>query len=352
MKYNFCFKLSRFIKNRSCFLTLFFIFSSCEAQVATEKINGVSLVASRNQITAEDIKPVLEVNANAVAVMPFAFLESLDSPGLKFNLERQWYGERVEGTREAIALLHKDSLMVMLKPQIWIRRGEFTGNIKMKSEADWQLFEKNYKDYILLFAKLAEEEEVKIFSLGTELHNFVEERPDFWNELISEIRKVYSGKLTYAENWDKIEEVPFWQQLDYVGVDAYFPLNKNKSPSLDELRKNWEPHKTALKKLSRAQGAPILFTEYGYRNIDFSTKEPWDAGRENKIRNDKLQADALEALYLEIWDEPWFAGGFLWKWHHEHSKSGGEEDSQFTPQNKPAENVVRTYYENSGRDKI
>lgn len=322
-----------------------FIFTSCEAQVASKKINGVSLVASRSRITAEDIKPVLEVNANSVAVMPFAFLESLDSPSLKFNLERQWYGERLDGTQEVIRLLHRDSLKVMLKPQIWIRRGEFTGNIKMKSEADWKLFQKSYKDYILLFAKLAEEEDVEIFSLGTELHNFVEERPEFWRDLIPEVRKVYRGKLTYAENWDKIEEVPFWQELDYIGVDAYFPLNEGKSPSMDDLRKNWEPHKKALKKLSGARGTPILFTEYGYRNIDFSTKDPWDAGRENKIKNDKLQADALEALYREIWDEQWFAGGFLWKWHHDHSNAGGDEDSQFTPQNKPAEGVVKQYYE-------
>lgn len=319
-------------------------FCSCQEYVPLEKYNGVSLVASRDRITAEDIKPVLEVNANSVAVMPFAFLESLESPDLKFNLERQWYGERLDGTREVIRLLHKDSLLVMLKPQIWIRRGEFTGNIKMKSEADWKLFQKNYKDYILLFAKLAEEENVEIFTLGTELHNFVEERPEFWRDLISEIRKIYSGKITYAENWDKIEEVPFWEELDYVGVDAYFPLNEGKSPSLDELRENWEPHKTALEELADDIGKPILFTEYGYRNVDFSTKNPWDAGRENNTRNDKLQADALEALYREIWEEPWFAGGFLWKWHHEHSKSGGPENNQFTPQNKPAEGVVKQYY--------
>ena len=327
-------------------LFLLVSFSSCEKTVLLEKYNGVSLVASRNPITFEDIKPVLAVNANSVAVMPFAFLENLKSPDLRFNLEQQWYGERLDGTREAIQIIHNDSLDVMLKPQIWIRRGEFTGNIQMNSEADWKRFEENYKEFILIFAKLAEEEKVEIFSLGTELHNFVEERPEFWRKLISEVKKVYSGKITYAENWDKIEEVSFWQELDYIGVDAYFPLNEEKSPSVKELRENWEPHKKAMRNLSAAEGTPILFTEYGYRNTDFSTKNPWDASRENKSRNDQLQADALEALYLEIWDEPWFAGGFLWKWHHNHKESGGPENNQFTPQNKPAEAVVKRFYGN------
>lgn len=323
---------------------LLFGFSSCHNNEQIEKYNGLSLVASRNQITPEDLKPVLEVNANSVAVMPFAFLENLESPHLKFNLDRQWYGERLDGTREAIQILHRDSLSVMLKPQIWIWKGEFTGDIRMKSEADWKLFEENYKKYILLFANLAEVENVKIFSLGTELYNFVDKRPKFWRELVSEVREVYSGKLTYAENWDKIEKVSFWQDLDYIGVDAYFPLNKGQSPSLEELRDNWEPYKSLLKDLSDTNDTPILFTEYGYRNIDFSTKNPWDSGRENKVRNDQLQADALEALYLEIWQEQWFAGGFLWKWHHEQARSVDPENDQFTPQNKPAEAVVRNYY--------
>jgi hypothetical protein len=40
-----------------------------------------------------------------------------------------------------------------------------------------------------------------------------------------EIRKIYTGKLTYAANWDDFDKVPFWKELDYIGIDAYFPLS-------------------------------------------------------------------------------------------------------------------------------
>ena len=44
------------------------------------------------------------------------------------------------------------------------------------------------------------------------------------------------------------------------------------------------------------------------------------------------------------WQEPWFAGGFLWKWFINHPVSGGPLDNRFTPQNKPAQQVIRQYY--------
>ena len=328
----------------------FQVLTSCEAQAPLEKINGISLVASRDTITAQSITPILNVNANTVAVMPFAFLEGLSSPELRFNMERQWYGERKEGARESIQLLQNAGLEVMLKPQIWVRRGAFTGDIKMSSEQEWTLFEQHYRDFIMLYACLAEEEQIGYFSMGTELHGFVEARAEFWTDLIAEIRTVYSGKLTYAENWDKIEKVPFWKSLDFIGVDAYFPLNNGKSPSVSELRKAWAPHKTAMKNLSQTVDKPILFTEYGYRNIDFAAREPWDSSRDIGTNNNQLQADALEALFAEFWFEPWFSGGFLWKWHHDHELAGGLENNQFTPQNKPAENIVKTFYGSLLRD--
>lgn len=325
-------------------LVLLILLNSCQAQVPKEKINGVSLVASREEISASNIKPILNVNANTVAVMPFAFMENLQSPELKFNMDRQWWGERLEGVRKTVHLLHKDSLEVMIKPQIWIWRGEFTGDIKMNSEADWKNFEQNYRDFIMLYAQLADEEKVEFLAIGTELFGFVNERPDFWEKLIPEIRKIYKGKLTYSENWDKADRVTFWRELDFIGVNAYFPLNKESSPNLKQLKDGWKSHKSGLAELSETTGRQVIFTEYGYRNINFAAKNPWDSSRELKGINNELQANALTAIYEEFWAEDWFAGGFLWKWHQDHEQSGGKENNQFTPQNKPAEKVVKDFY--------
>jgi len=350
MKYSKSFfgEILKCFRSRAVLLLIILLtFSSCQSQSSDkgrEKLNGISLVASRDLISIDHIQPILEVNANAVAVMPFAFMDSLSSPDLKFNNERQWQGERLDGIRKTTQLLHQKGLSVMVKPQIWVRRGEFTGNIKMISEEDWGIFEANYKEYILLYAKMAAEEKVEILCLGTELYEFANKRTDFWKELITEIRTFYNGELTYAENWDKVDNIKFWGDLDLIGVDAYFPLHQDRSPSLEQLRIAWKPHKEQLKNLSTKYSKQILFTEYGYRNTDYAVKQPWDSSRENTSVNNKLQSDALLALYQEFWMEDWFSGGFLWKWFHDIDSSGRMDNNQFTPQNKPALETVRTFY--------
>ena len=98
-----------------------------------------------------------------------------------------------------------------------------------------------------------------------------------------------------------------------------------------------------LESLSEEYRKQVIFTEYGYRSMDFALKEPWNSSREVSGLNHGLQARALQSLYEEFWDEDWFAGGFLWKWH-QGENSGGIQNDRFTPQNKPAEKIVKEYY--------
>ncbi len=308
------------------------------------KINGVSFVASRDSVTQENITPLLSLNANYAAIMPFGFIRDIEHPELIYNSERQWFGERLNGVEQYVKALHKNNIKVMIKPQIWVWRGEFTGEIKMNLEEDWLNLENSYKKFILDYARLAEKKHVEIFCIGTELENFIVHRPEYWRELVSEVRAVYSGKLTYAANWDEYKRVPFWDVLDYIGVDAYFPVSNSQTPTIAEIKSGFEKWQIEMKNLSKEKGKKILFTEYGYRSVDYSGKEPWKSDRSMNSVNLQAQSNLLEGLYQSIWDENWFAGGFLWKWFIAHDKVGGENDSQFTPQNKSAEAVVKKYY--------
>lgn len=318
-------------------------FLACSGQES--KMNGVSFVAAPNPITIENVQPVVEVGANWAAVMPFGFIKSLDSPQLSFNLEQQWWGEREDGTQKTIELLNEKNIQVMLKPQIWVWHGEFTGDIDMQTESQWKAFEKSYEDFILTYARLAEVSKVPILCIGTELHTFVQKRSEYWSLLITKIKSIYKGKLTYAENWDQIARVPFWNQMDYIGIDAYFPLSDQKNPTIEDLQNGWISHKKNIIALSNSNSKPILFTEYGYRSVDYTAKAPWDSQHKENQVNLKAQEEALRVLYQEFWNEPWFAGGFLWKWFHNHNVSGGHENNRFTVQNKPAEQLIKSFYE-------
>lgn len=329
---------------RLFFYALLVLFVSCD--VNSQKINGISFVASRDSISEKHVKPVLKVNANYAALMPFGFIRELSSPKIMFNNTGQWFGEREAGIKQYAQELKKQKIKLMLKPQIWVWRGEFTGFIEMNSEENWRVLENSYEDFILSYAKIAQEIDAEIFCIGTELEKFIMNRPSFWESLIKKIRKTYKGKLTYASNWDEFKRVAFWSQLDYIGVDAYFPLSEQKTPTIEQLELGWKKHKEQIKKVQNQYKRPILFTEFGYRSVDYAGKEPWDSKRVKGLVNLEAQQNGLQAIYNQFWKEDWFAGGFIWKWFHRHERVGGENNNRFTPQNKPAEKLIEKLYAN------
>ena len=184
------------------FLLIITLTFSCKSQ--TKKVNGVSFVASRDSISKEHINPVLKSQSNFVALMPYGFIKELATPEIKYNTYRQWFGETKNGLLQYAKIFQKENIRIMVKPHIWVWKGEFTGNIKMSSEENWKILEKSYSQYILAYAKAAEDLNAALFCIGTELEQFITNRPKYWQKLILEIRKVYKGKLTYAANWDNI----------------------------------------------------------------------------------------------------------------------------------------------------
>ncbi|MBT8321483.1 MAG: glycoside hydrolase TIM-barrel-like domain-containing protein [Eudoraea sp.] len=328
---------------RAGLLLVFILHMSCSSQFVG-KINGVSFVASRDEASQDHVEAVLDVFADHAAVMPFGFIRNLSSPEIIFDTDRQWFGETTQGARQYIRLLRQNKLRIMLKPQIWIWRGEFTGGLKMTSEEDWQTLEASYEKFILTYAQLAQDTRVEIFCIGTDLEEFIKARPQFWEQLVGKIRNIYKGSLTYAANWDEYKRTPFWSRLDFVGIDAYFPLSEEKTPSVDTLKAGWKPWKTKIEEIAKLTGKPILFTEFGYRSMDYTARKPWLVDRNKQEVNLEGQVNAKKAIFEEFWSEDWFAGGFVWKWFIHHNRAGGDEDNRFTPQNKPAEEIIREFY--------
>ncbi len=324
-------------------LIIFYCFFLSLGVFSQKKINGISFVASNREINVSAIDPIIQVNANWVTLMPYGFMKTESDTAIVFNSKRQWINERIEGIEATSELFKSKKIKIMLKPQIWIPKGGFTGFIKMKSENDWKVLEDNYEKFILFYAKVAQSTNCELFCIGTEMNSFVISRPFFWSNLISKIKKIYTGKITYAENWDSYKSVTFIDQLDYIGVDAYFPLDKAKTPTTKAIEMAWQSLKKEMQLLSKKYNKKILFTEYGYQSKDFTTLEPWNHSKSRTV-NLKGQENAMIAIYNQFWKEDWFAGGFLWKWYDNNNNSGGENDSDYTVQNKPSEKIVKKQY--------
>lgn len=159
-----------------------------------------------------------------------------------------------------------------------------------------------------------------------------------WTSLIKTVRASYSGQLTYAANFDNYQDVAFWKQLDFIGINAYFKLRDadvvfSDAASLKgTLKEGWQSVFATIngyRKVNQLSEKPLLFTELGYIRREGATIEPWAGfgfsvvgshNNERLIRWKKEPLDlqerclAIDALYEVVREESINLEGLLyWK---------------------------------------
>lgn len=296
---------------------------------------------------APSLRYLREMGVRWVSVTPFGYGHTDESAppegGYRFS---RFPGESVEGVRQIVRDAHAASLAVMLKPHLWFStKNSWRGKIAMKTPEDWQRWFTMYREFLAPFVKMAREEKVAIFCLGTELAGTVSHEE--WPKIIKELRSEYSGQLTYAANWyDEFDRVPFWKQLDFIGVQAYFPLTDKADPSVDEVAAGWKKWKPSLEKTARESGRPLLFTEFGYKPVLSTTVRPWE-WRSDAEPSPGAQLRAYEGAFKALHQEPWFNGVYVWKWYSNYTggeKSRRRHHDNFSPQGYPAERAIEQWF--------
>ncbi|MFT7451227.1 MAG: exo-beta-1,3-glucanase (GH17 family) [Patescibacteria group bacterium] len=197
---------------------------------------------------------------------------------------------------------------------------------------------------------MAEKNKVELFCIGTELTRLSTEKSDYWKNLIQEVRSIYSGKITYAANWyNEFEKITFWEDLDFIGIQAYFPLVKNENPTVQQISKGWKKHLSDITSVHQKYNRKILFTEMGYKSTPDSAIEPrqWIDYSEvqDKTISTETQANCYEAFFNTFWKKDWFAGVHIWQMRSDFVKGRGKSDLDFTPQGKPAESIIAKEFE-------
>lgn len=169
------------------------------------------------------------------------------------------------------ALKYQD---ILKKNHLWVR-----------GEGNYESLEGYLNDRISAYKKWVDEvtfagEKDRIEKMNNR-RQFIENQ---WIALISEIRKAYNGKLTYAANFDNYMDVGFWEHLDFIGINAYFQLRDPSQNQLSEpemksiFQKKWETifdDIEAFKISENITEKPVLFTELGYVRAEDSTLAPW-----------------------------------------------------------------------------
>lgn len=283
--------------------------------------------------TLRSLKALKKTGAKWVAFTPTWYVERLDS----VSIARTSSTPTDASLKAVIRWARKLGLKVVLKPHIDVLTEEFRGALKPADEDAWF---KSYEEFILGYAGLAESTGCSLFIVGTELSSlsgpFHGKR---WDRIIGLVRERYSGKLTYAANWDAVHLTPFWERLDYIGVDGYYPV-----PGADAagMRVGWAVHKAHLAVLAARWGRPLLFTEIGLTSQTDANMKPAEWKPFGKLDR-RVQGHYISAFLDEFLPESWFAGFLYWAWETDPG-AGGLDDRTMTVQGKPASIVLSSYF--------
>ena len=318
------------------------------------RLRGVNWVGG-DSITPEALAPLRRDHVNWLAQTPFGWQSGAAEPGIRTSYGRPsgpWglWGESDAGIVCTARLARAQGIRTLLKPHLWVRgRSSWPGDINMSCAADWDAWFASYAAFILHYAALAEAEHLEGLCIGTELQHATEPAHEkAWRGLIKQIRRVYHGPLTYAANWSgEYEQIRFWDALDYVGIQAYFPLSTQPSPPLDMLLRAWQPHLQRLARWQQRVKKPVVFTEVGYKATADAAARPWEwPERLVPVPADEAtQARCYEALFRACWGLPWLKGMFIWKWYPSLAADGpAHRHADFTPQHKAAEAVLARWY--------
>jgi hypothetical protein len=306
------------------------------------------------QIDSTRLQPFIQNNYNWITIVPYGSQKDIDSPTLSYYRGDSTELNRRDSRWESkIRLAHSAGFKVFLKPHIWLHApadGKWRSDIAPVNENNWKSWQTNYREFILHYAKIAQQNDVELFCIGVELSKLSIERSVFWKTLIQEVRGIYAGKITYAANWyDEYEKITFWKDLDYIGIQAYFPLVKNEYPSVDQISKGWNKHIRDIESIHKKYDRKILFTEMGYKSTADSAIKPWEwidySSDQEKSHSIETQANCFEAFFKTVWKKGWFAGVHIWQLRSDFVEGRGKSHLDFTPQGKPAETIIAKGFE-------
>ena len=242
---------------------------------------------------------------------------------------------------------------IMMMPTVLLRQPGTKDWRGVINPPNWDTWFESYRQFIVAMARIAQKGDVDIFVVGSELLS-TEQDQFRWQKTIEMIRYVYKGKLTYSANWDHYGTVSFWDQLDYVGMNNYYELSKEKNAkhedgsdvTVEELNKTWAPIQNNILTFAARQKKPFMFTEVGWHNLENTLKEPWNYVATGKI-DLEVQRRAF-ASFVETWGKvpkEQFMGAFIWEWYPEGKVvDGNYSHGTYSLQATPALEVVKKWF--------
>ncbi len=330
------------------------VFASAQVAGPDEMMKGIeftraSSVYPYNSGSARQaLERLAATGANWVTIVPVWWMSDTGASNIFWMLDQSPSDAEV---RQAVRWARQLGLEVFMKPEVHCLSGVWQGHHDPHDEV-WFY---SYSSFIRHFAELAQEETCAMFCAGAELDKSADEpwERDQWLAIIGYVKSKFLGPVTYAADWRTYPSIPFWDAVDVIGINAYFPLSDDAVPHplsdtvkyLAGVWKNrWIPEIEGFRNAHNWADTvkPIILTELGYRSIEGCYRYPWDEQIAAPC-DGRMQRHCYIAGLHSLLGRPWFAGWFWHEWTTDPDQ-GGTEDLSYSPKGKPAQEVLRRWF--------
>jgi hypothetical protein len=312
------------------------------APIEDQRLGPVGYGSARS---AQALREAADMGATWVSLTPFGRLDDLEDTDVLHDFEIP-VARNEDLLRETAAQARALGLKVAIIPHVYVMNGQWRGEIDPGDEERWNAWFRSYERYVLRFARLAQELRADLFSIGVEFKSSSNARPDAWRRLIAKVRKAYSGPVTYSANWDEVADVEFWDALDAIGLNAFWPLAGKPGDRFEVMRERASRLADDLAGLSLFWDRPVIFTELGTKSARDASLAPWEWPEHcDALSYDEgYQAEAFEAVLEAFAPRPWFGGLFVWKYFSDPYDETQEPRTGFSPRGKLAEDVLSAWF--------
>lgn len=285
---------------------------------------------------------------NWVSITPFGRVFDLSDREIRMDFEAPYEDNR-RAVREMVAQAHARGMRVLVIPHLWVETGGWRGEMDPGSSEGWAAYQDSYRRFVLAWARDAAAAGADAFSIGVECKSWSGRFGGTWRALITDVRRVFPGYLTYSANWDEADAVLFWDQLDFIGINAFYPLADHEGATFEEYVAGARAARDSVAELAGVLEMPVVFVELGYTTRRDAAVEPWlwPDDMQEVVVDEAEQARALLASWRVFLPEPWFAGSFIWRYYADLDDVSQEAIWGFSPHGKRAESVMERVYAQS-----
>ena len=284
-----------------------------------------------------------------------------------------------------VAEAHRLGLAVALEFEFLARpSGTWAGDLKHLTGTAWQAFFERYGRALRHYALLAELLEVELFCVGSGLAKAVATEPplaatsadkagandpagaapavvgespraaeirdakrEAWGRLIADARALYRGPLTLSTPFNNLHRVGLWGQLDAVGVvlESDLRLSAAEADEAGRDSRNSGADLWPAERFARTVDRPAIISRIGFRSTERAESGTVDSGGLLDLhRQAELYQELATTLRLLEKTERAPHGAFVWKWSSDPD-AGGTRDRGYSPQGKPAAQVLDELFE-------